>query len=327
MSLGSRRSIALVLGVLFVGLAFIFSYVAAFHEPKPHGIKIAVVAPGGAAGEVAAKLNSLPGAPLHAGVAANEEEARRQIGGDDVVGALLVDPRGKTDRLLVAGASGGALSSALEEVIQLVESGEERRVQVEDVVPLQSGDYRGLTAFYLVVGWLVCGYLLAALLGIMAGSRVSTPRDVGQRFALLGAYAVAAGLGGALIVGPLLGAMSGDFLGVTAVGALAVFAAGAVTIALEELFGIIGIGIAVLIFVVLGNPSAGGAYQSELLPGFWRAIGDLLPNGAAVEALRRIVYFDGDGVWIHVVTIALWCALAAALTFAVAVRRGRRATA
>jgi len=316
------RQFALVAGVLAIGLAFIFSYVAAFHEPKPHRIEIAVVAPGEAAAKAAARLDELPGSPLQASVAGSEAEARRRIGEDEVVGALIVDPRGKTDRLLLAGAAGGALSGALQEVVERVESGRERKVAVEDVVPLQGGDYRGLTSFYLVVGWLVSGYLLAALLGIVAGSRVSTVDAVGRRFLVLLAYSLAAGIGGALIVGPLLGAMTGDFAGVAGVGALVVFAAGAATIALEELLGIIGIGVAILVFVVLGNPSAGGAYQSQLLPGFWRAIGDVLPNGAAVEALRRIVYFGGEGAWIHVITIFAWCLLAVLVTLAIAVRRG-----
>jgi hypothetical protein len=51
-----------------------------------------------------------------------------------------------------------------------------------------------------------------------------------------------------------------------------------------EAIGIVGIGVAIVLFVVLGNPSAGGAYQLPLLPGFWRTIGDTLPNGAGVLA-------------------------------------------
>jgi hypothetical protein len=49
-------------------------------------------------------------------------------------------------------------------------------------------------------------------------------------------------------------------------GALLVFAAAAVTMAFQVLFGILGIGIAILVFVILGNPSAGEPYQSALLP-------------------------------------------------------------
>ena len=43
--------------------------------------------------------------------------------------------------------------------------------------------------------------------------------------------------------------------------------------------------------MVLGNPSAGGAYPSVLLPPFWAAIGRWLPPGAGTDAVRSIVYF------------------------------------
>ena len=59
--------------------------------------------------------------------------------------------------------------------------------------------------------------------------------------------------------------------------------------------GLVGIGLAILVFVVLGNPSAGGAYPAQLLPPFWSAIGPWLPPGAATGAIRGIVYFGGAG--------------------------------
>jgi hypothetical protein len=71
-----------------------------------------------------------------------------------------------------------------------------------------------------------------------------------------------------------------------------------------------------VLFVILGNPSAGGAYQAPLLPPFWRAISSYLPNGAGTEAVRRIVYFDGHGVMHPIVVLAAWIIGGAALTLA-----------
>lgn len=62
----SRRAAVMVLGVLAIQLGFIASYLAAFHHPTPHRIPLGVVAPAGAAGQVAARLNALPGDPLDA---------------------------------------------------------------------------------------------------------------------------------------------------------------------------------------------------------------------------------------------------------------------
>ena len=65
--------------------------------------------------------------------------------------------------------------------------------------------------------------------------------------------------------------------------------------ALQVWTGLVGIGLAILLFVVLGNPSAGGAYPAPLLPPFWAAIGPWLPPGAGTDAVRGIVYFGGAG--------------------------------
>ena len=68
------------------------------------------------------------------------------------------------------------------------------------------------------------------------------------------------------MVGPVLGALTGHLIALWWLGALLVFAVGAVTLAFQTLLGVIGIGITILVFVILGNPSAGGAYQPALLP-------------------------------------------------------------
>jgi uncharacterized phage infection (PIP) family protein YhgE len=62
----------------------------------------------------------------------------------------------------------------------------------------------------------------------------------------------------------------------------------------------------VLLFVILGNPSAGGAYQPALLPPFWRALSGALPNGAGTDAVRRIVYFGGTGITGHLIVIVIY---------------------
>ncbi len=63
-----------------------------------------------------------------------------------------------------------------------------------------------MTSFYAVVGWLVGGYLLAALLGIASGARVTTRpmRSISFRFLTAVPYSIAAGIGGVLILDNLL---------------------------------------------------------------------------------------------------------------------------
>jgi len=109
-----------------------------------------------------------------------------------------------------------------------------------------------------------------------------------------------------LVAEPLLHAMNGHFWSIAGIGTLVTLSASTVTIALQTLFGVIGIGLTVVIFVILGNPSAGGAYQPAVLPPFWRAISSFLPNGAGTDAIRRIVYFDGHGITHAVVVLVCW---------------------
>lgn len=296
------RTVALVLGVLLLQLGFIASYLGAFHAPSPHRVPVAVVAPAGAA-QVAAQLDQLPGEPLDARVAASEGAARRLIDDRTVDAAVVAGPDGR-DRLLVAGAEGGALTQALISIATQVEQQQRRTFTVEDVRPAAAGDARGLSPFYLVVGWTVGGYLVASLLGIAAGTRPASPVRVGVRLAALAGYALASGALGTVVAEAWVGALSGHGVALALVGALLVFGVGAATMALQIAAGTAGIGLTILLFVVLGNPSAGGAYPGRLLPSFWRAIGPWLPPGAGTSAVRGLVYFDGAGTAFPLLVLA-----------------------
>ncbi len=294
----TSRSVLLVFGVLLLQLGFVLSYVGAFHSPEPRGIPVAVVAPAGApeglASSLADRLDGLDGGPLDARAARSEDAGRALLADRNVDGVLLVGAE-STDTLLLSSAEGGAVSAALTEVVGLVADAQQRTLITRDVLPAGDGDARGLSAFYLAVGWVVGGYLVAAIIGVSNGSVPSTRTRGVVRLGALAVYSVASGVGGALITGPLLDVFEGHLLGLSAIGALVVFAVGAFTMALQVWTGLIGIGVAILLFVVLGNPSAGGAYPAELLPPFWAAIGPWLPPGAATDAVRGIVYFGGTG--------------------------------
>ncbi|SDP52318.1 hypothetical protein SAMN05660199_04124 [Klenkia soli] len=319
----TRRAAVLVVGVLLLQLGFVLSYVGAFHSPVPRSIPLAVVAPGDATDSVVRQLDQLGGAPLDA-TAYDDEDAARQALADREVDGVFLPGTGTADTLLVAGAEGGAVSGALEQVLTQVEGAQQRTLTTTDAIPAGDGDARGLSAFYLAVGWVVGGYLAASIIGVSAGSRPPTRGRGATRLGALAVYALVSGLGGALIAGPVLGALDGHLLALAAFGALLVFAVGAFTTALQVWTGLVGIGLAIVLFVVLGNPSAGGAYPAPLLPPFWSAIGPWLPPGAGTGAVRGIVYFDGAGV-----AQACWVLAAYAVVGVVAtlVGSGRGATA
>ena len=295
----TRRAAVLVVGVLLLQLGFVLSYVGAFHSPVPRDVPVAVVAPAGApagtAEDLVAQLDGLAGSPLAATAYDSEDAARQALRDRDVDGVLLPGT-GTADEFLVAGAEGGAVSGALEQVLTQVDTAQQRTLTTTDVLPAGDGDARGLSAFYLAVGWVVGGYLVASIIGISAGSRPLTRGRGATRLGALAVYSVVSGVGGAVIAGPVLGALDGHLVALAAFGALLVFAVGAFTTALQVWTGLVGIGLAIVLFVILGNPSAGGAYPAPLLPPFWAAIGPWLPPGAGTDAVRGIVYFGGAGV-------------------------------
>ncbi|MCT7355571.1 DUF3533 domain-containing protein [Streptomyces sp. 15-116A] len=315
------RATLLVVGVIVLQLLFITSYVGALHDPKLRDASFGVVAPPAAAQQAVTRLERLPGSPLDPRTVPDASAARQQILDRELDGALILDPAGTTDTLLVATGGGTVLATSLERLVTTLEKSERRSLRVVDVVPAAGRDASGLSSFYLVVGWCVGGYLCASILAISAGARAATPRRAVIRLGTMAVVALVGGLGGAVIVGPILGALPGSVAALWGLGALLTFAVGAATLALQGVFGIVGIGLAILLVVVLGNPSAGGALPPPLLPPFWAAIGPALPPGAGTWAARSIAYFKGNDVTVSLLVLSAWALAGIALTLLTATLR------
>jgi YhgE/Pip-like protein len=92
---------------------------------------------------------------------------------------------------------------------------------------------------------------------------------------------------------------------------LGVLAMSLLTLALLTAFGLVGDLIALLVMTIFGVPSARGVYPSEALPGFFRALGEVLPLRWLTDGLRSLFYFSGRadaglrGAWFAVVLYAL----------------------
>ncbi|MFI6527846.1 DUF3533 domain-containing protein [Streptomyces uncialis] len=315
------RAALLVIGVVALQLLFIASYVGALHHPKPTDVAFGVAAPAGAAERTMARLDALPGDPLDTRTVRDAGQARAQIMEREIDGALVVDPAGRTDTLLVASGGGAALSASLVKLVTEALAPQDREVRTEDVAPASPEDFEGLSSFYLVVGWCVGGYLCASILAISAGARPANAQRAVIRLGALALASLAGGIGGAVIIGPILGALPGSVFALWGLGALVTFAVGAATLALQGLTGIVGIGLAILIVVIAGNPSAGGAFPSPMLPPFWKAIGPALPPGAGTWVARSIAYFHGNAVTGPLLVLSAWAVAGSGLTMLTAVRR------
>jgi hypothetical protein len=192
---------------------------------------------------------------------------------------------------------------------------------VHDVAPLQEGDPRGTTLFYLVIASVFGGYLAATIVSLLLGYGFPTRRLAAARVGALAAFAVAAGLVGASIV-EAYGAITSELVTVWSIAALIVFAAAAATVALQTALGAAGTGIAMVVFIILGNSSAGGPYQLTFAPGFWRAVGPYLPQAAGLSALRGAVYFGATNIDGRLAVLAVYGVVGSIACIAIGKRRG-----
>ena len=292
----SLRAFLLVVGTLGLGVGFVLSYVGALHNPRLQNLPITLVTdnPQATSQLVGQLSSSVPKGLIVPSAGTTVAAATAQVKDRGTGAAFIYSLTGKQDTLIVASAAGSAQATAVETLFTAVDQREHRTLTVDDVVHAGAKDFDGLSAFYLVVGWCVTGYLIASILGISAGTRPSnTTRAVIRLLAITLAGFVAAVVGTWLVQEHILGALNGAFWPMVATGTLLILGVGAITMAMQIALGVLGIGAAVLLVVVLGNPSAGGAFPRSMLPTFWRAIGAFLPPGAGTDAVRSISYFGG----------------------------------
>ena len=308
----------LLLGVLAVELVMIGSYVGALHKPRPHDVPVEIAGPRALALPAAQALGKRAGDRLDVRVATDPASAREAIETRDAFAALLVGPRG--DRLLVASAASALIAEELRAELRAAEPAA-RTLRVEDVKPLPADDPRGISPFYLVVGWLVGGYLAATILGLARGGAARSRRLAAVRMGALALYAIASGALGVLIVQGLVGVLEGETLALIGAGALIVFATGAITAALQAVLGVAGTALAIVVLVAIGNPASGGVFATELLPHPWRDIGALLPPGAGTTLVRNISYFGGNATGAALVVLIAYVVVGTLVTVAVGGRQ------
>ncbi|WTI78254.1 DUF3533 domain-containing protein [Streptomyces sp. NBC_00727] len=321
----TTRAVLVMVGVLLLQLGFALSYMGAFHAPEPHRIPITLVAPRAVEADLVARLNALPGDPVHVTAVHDRAQARARLLERKTDAALIVAVTGRTDTLLIASAGGPSAADAAAKVVATVERTQDRALTVRDIRPPAAGDTRGLSSFYLVLSWTIGGYLAASALNMAAGSKRPTLRRSIVRLAAMVPYAFISGIGGAIIVGPVLHCLPGAFWELVGIGTLVVFASGAVGVALQSVAGTIGLGLTILIFTILGNPSSGGVYPASLLPPFWSAIGQALPPGAGTTVVRNTVYFDGNNTTGALWILGAWAFGGIVVALLAAALRGRRA--
>jgi hypothetical protein len=128
------------------------------------------------------------------------------------------------------------------------------------------------------------------------------------RWAAVLAYAVLAGIVVSFNVDILVGALPGHFASIAVVAGLLALAVSAAAHGLGHLGGAVGIVAAILLLLLLGVSSAGGAVTYQFEPGFYGTISQLLPPGAALTAVRNVEYFDWAATLAPLLVLGAWAA-------------------
>jgi hypothetical protein len=175
-------------------------------------------------------------------------------------------------------------------------------VRVTDVVPLSSGDPRGLgltaASFPLVLGGIIGGVLISLL--------VTGPW---RRLTSVAVYAVVAGFSVVGIMQGWFGVLQGNFW----INGLAVSLAMAATVSLivgmNALIGRAGIAVGAIITMLIGNPLSSAAQPIQFTVAPWGAIGQWFVPGASATLVRDLSYFPQANATFPWLVLAGWTAL------------------
>ena len=196
-------------------------------------------------------------------------------------------------------------------------AGQKLKVQQYAPVPLAKKDPFGLVPSLMLIPLLIGGYMSATLL------MAATGKAAGRwRAAQLAGFAIAAGLAVDLVVGVWLqGYASDKFWIVWPICSLIIAAVAFVAAVLQKLIGAAGTLLTIIVIILFGNPSSGGANGVPYLPTFWRDIGPYLPPRNGYILLHHTIYFSGHGTTQALVVLLVYLAVAAAILIVLDLRR------
>ena len=190
-----------------------------------------------------------------------------------------------------------------------VAAGQQVELTAEDVAPLRDDDSMGMATMYLAMGWIMAGFMI-----IVVGSTAApASRPLRRLIPIVAAWAVGISAFLWVIADVFVGAIDGHFWPLLGVGAVAVFCVAMFTAVFERFMGMLAILPVIGLLMFLGVPASGAAMSIYMEPEIFRFLHEVLPMPAAVESIRSILYFGGDTVGSHLLTLGIWGAVSLVL--------------
>lgn len=296
---------ALVIMVpLFVALA-----VTAFTWPnarlEPRDLPVGVVGEPAATAQLTQRLAAEPGA-FQVHLYRSEAAARDAIEERTVYGAIVAGG-GAAPTVLTASAASPMVAQQLSQQARAGVPPEQRaQVRTVDVVPTAAGDPRGALLGISVFPLMLAGLITGALAFFLT-------RSLGHRLLGILASSAVSGVTVVTLIQGWLDGLDGNWVANASVLALTTFAIAATVAGFCTVMGRAGIGVASLLFMLLGNPASGMASAPEMLPQWFAWLGQLLPLGAGGQMLRSVAYFDGNAIGEPLAVLTVWAVVGSVL--------------
>jgi hypothetical protein len=298
-----RRLILVAIAAAIAGALLTLSFTYADHEPAPHGVRIAVVAPPAVTAHIAAGLRRAAPGAFQVLALGSAPAARAALHDQEIRGALVLGVGGDPHRaeILSAGAAGAALQQVVETALGHVATAAHAHASVQDVVPPGGADRSGLVTFVFQLGLLV-----PSVVGSVGLYLVGLRRRLWWRVTAAWLFAALVAALGTLVVATGFGALPGHWAAIFGIGMLGALAFILATAAAQTTLGLPATALMAILLVFVGNAVSGGSVPTAMLPDVYRQISPWLPNGAIVHAVRAVVYFGGHGLGQPLLTLALW---------------------
>jgi len=316
---GLIRPAVVLGGVILFQLLFVSVFAGVLHHPVLHRAPVAVAG----RSPLAQVVSSHGGGTIRLVAEPTASAAQAAVRGGQVNAAVIAGPNGES--LLIQTAASPGTATVLTKEFAAAAAALKMPLQVRDLAPPPASDPTGTSLFFLVIAWMLGGYVGATALAlVLGGMRSPGLRQAAIRLGLLAGYAVISGLLGALLIGPAMGVVSGYSLALAGAGTLLVFAAAAATAGLQAVLGLPGTLVAIIGMVVFGDPTAGTSIATPLLARPWNVIGQGLPPSAGLSAARSVIYLGGTNLTGPLTVLATYAAAGTLLTLAAAAWRHHR---
>lgn len=326
-STASRYAKLFVFPVLMV-VIMIATYIPAMRSPQPHEMPIGLVGIPAADQSTVADIINASGSRYAFRTFDDADSALAAVQDQSVAAAMVFAPteeelhRGSDSRAVpaiseadrshaaavyIASATGSTRTTAALLPIQNLALELGVPLVVRDLVPLKAEDSAGVSSMFFALAATLAGFISITTLGA-AAPKLLAVKPLAVTLVLFGSVAT---LWIWIMARVIIGAVRGPFLPLFVTGVLTVMAAGFAAAFFTKLIGPLSVLLSLFVFVALGTTASGVSVPMDLAPGFYRLAHEVLTFPATSQAILRIMYFDGAGVWSAWLVLGIWIAVMA----------------